>query len=108
MNGPANEGDKLRLDILPPHALASMAAALTFGGTERGWESGRSFGTHYGAMQRHANKYWGGERFDEEMGIHHLGAVMANAAILLDLDLRYEHTEFDDRPKPIPVTCPIP
>lgn len=110
MNGPDNSGEKLRLDILPPHALASMAAALTFGGEgrpARGWESGRAFGTHYGAMQRHANKYWSGERFDEEMGVHHLGCVMANAAILLDLDLRYEGTEHDDRPAPIPTQCPV-
>lgn len=110
MNGPNNEGDKLRLDLLPPVALASMAAALTFGAKnreDRNWESGLSFGSHYGALQRHANKYWSGERYDEEMGVHHLGAMLANGAVLLDLDMRYAGSEYDDRPTPIPTSCPI-
>ena len=115
MNGPKNDGEKLRYDLIPSAPLRGVAAALTYGaakhkdeGGKPNWLNGLSFASHYGAMQRHANAYWSGETHDPESGIHHLAAVAANAMVLMDLDLRFADTEFDDRHPPIPERCPIP
>jgi hypothetical protein len=91
-----------------------VATVLTLGAKKHGdkgsrpnWVDGLSFASHYGAAQRHMNAYWQGETHDEE-GFHHLAAAAANILILMDLDLRHNGTPFDDRPEPIPESCPIP
>lgn len=113
MNGADNSGDKLRYDLIPTAPLRGAAHVLTIGhkkygeGNEPNWIKGKSFASHYGALLRHLNAYWSGETHDDE-GFHHLSAVIANAMILMDMDLRHAGTEFDDRPPPPPPRCPIP
>lgn len=113
MNGPENEGGKLLYDRVPVVPHRAVVARLTIGekkypgkNGQPNWIDGLSFASHYGALQRHANAWWGGERFDEE-GLHHLSGVIANGYILMDMDLRHSGTQFDDRPPPIPESCPI-
>jgi hypothetical protein len=101
-----NEGKefkaKLRFDLLPVHPLERVAYAFTVGAgkrQERDWEKGRPWSDEFAALQRHAWKWWGGERLDPEDGQHHLAAVVARAMILMDLE--DGHPECDDRRPPL-------
>lgn len=113
MNGPKNEGEKLRYDLVPPIALRGVAAVLTLGDAKHpstdglpNWIGGLSFMSHYGAMMRHAEAWRAGEECDAE-GFHHLAAVAANAMILHDMAVRHMGSDFDDRPPPVPQSCPV-
>lgn len=62
------------------------------------WRNGYPWSLSYAALQRHANQFWAGEDFDEEMGVPHLVAVAWHAFALVtfmhDAELR---EKFDDR-----------
>ena len=77
---------KLRYDLIPPEALAEWVRVLTYGAekySDRNWENGIDTGRLFAAMQRHAWAWHGGEELDPEMQIHHMAAVMFNAAAII-------------------------
>ena len=98
--GRKDDADKLRFDLLPVRPMQELARVYTIGATkysDRNWERGLKWGRVYAALQRHANAWWGGERFDTVDGQDHLASVAWCAMALLE----YERTrpEFDDRPQ---------
>ena len=91
---------KPRFDLIPPRALELVAQVMTVGQKEygdRNWEKGLKWGRMFGAMMRHAWKWWSCQRYDQEDRQEHLASVAWCAFALLE----YEHThpELDDRPK---------
>jgi hypothetical protein len=104
---------KIRPDLIPPVFIRGIARALAVGGEKRGetgttpnWAEGESFQVHVGAIYRHMTAWQTGETHDED-GNHHLACVGARVAILMDLDMRFSGTKFDDRPPPLPQACPV-
>ena len=94
------DAGKPRFDLLPPEPLFALADLYAQGAKKysaRGWEAGMSWGRCFGAMMRHAWKFWRGEDFDEETGAHHMIAVMWNAAAIYTYFVRKIGT--DDRYK---------
>jgi hypothetical protein len=73
---------KPRFDLLPPEPLFALSELYGFGAKKyaaRGWEEGMSWGRCFGALMRHAWKFWRGEDYDAETGAHHMVAVAWNA-----------------------------
>ena len=94
-------GDKkVPLATLSPIAsahwsLAQYAGALKYGAWN--WRSaGVRSSVYISAMRRHIDAYTSGEEFDPIDGTHHLGNIMACAAILLDAKAAEKLN--DDRP----------
>lgn len=94
-------GDKkVPLALLSPIAKAHWAAAQFSGMVKYGAWNWRAAGirasVYLSAAQRHLDAYLSGERYDPIDGTHHLGNLMACAAILLDAEAAGKVT--DDRP----------
>lgn len=92
---------KSQLHLIPPVAMTHLAAALADGASRYGawnWRGTRIMSSTYiSAMMRHIDAYRSGEELTTDSKVHHLGAIMANCAILLDA---MEHGCLeDDRPK---------
>ena len=79
---------KVPLSYFPATALSQGALALFAGACKYGRNNWRHAGvrvsTYYDAMLRHGTAWWEGEDFDPEDGVHHLGHLLACAAIVLD------------------------
>jgi dATP/dGTP diphosphohydrolase len=76
-------------------ALGQLAGLVKYGAWN--WrKSGVRASIYLSAMERHIDKYKSGEEFDALDGTHHLGNIMACAAILLDA--REIGKLIDDRP----------
>ena len=87
---------KLRYDLLPPDALAELVRVYGIGAVKYGagnWENGMDWGRVYAALQRHANKWWAGERNDPEDGQHHLASVAWCALTLMAYEIRNAGTD---------------
>lgn len=83
--------DKLRYDLLPPHALQMVVEVFTFGATkygDRNWELGMDWARLFGAMSRHTWAWFKGETNDPETGNNHL----AHAVCCLLMLLEYTHS----------------
>lgn len=96
-----NGDSKPALHLVPTAAVNAMAEALADGASRYGlwnWRGGPINASVYiGAMMRHAFAYRDGEDVTSDTLVSHLGAVMANCAIILDAS---QHgTLVDDRPK---------
>ena len=92
------DAGKPRFDLLPPEPLFALADLYGQGAKKysaRSWEAGMTWGRCFGAMMRHAWKFWRGEDFDEETGAHHMIVVMWNAAAIYTYFVRKIGT--DDR-----------
>jgi hypothetical protein len=88
--------NKVPLHLVPATAVAHMAMAYADGGLKYQPFNWRvepiSASVYYGAMRRHMDVWWEGEDYDtfvddqgvEHQGAHHLGAVMACCAMILD------------------------
>ena len=91
---------KVPLNLCSPIASAHWALAQYAGMAKyQAWNwraAGVRISTYIGAIKRHADAYNSGERLDPVDGTHHLGNVMACAAILLDAEAANMLT--DDRP----------
>jgi len=90
--------DKLRFDLLPVLPLMEVAKVYTIGAKkyeDRNWEKGISWGRIFGALLRHAFKWWAGERDDKEDGQHHLASVVWCALSLMEYERT--HVDLDDR-----------
>ncbi|MEM4721776.1 MAG: DUF5664 domain-containing protein [Candidatus Methanomethylicaceae archaeon] len=91
---------KLRWDLLPVVAMEELVRVYGYGiqkgYPERNWEMGMAWSRMFGAMMRHAWRFWGGEDRDPESGICHMAHVVWNALGLLEYYLRGSGE--DDRP----------
>lgn len=89
------------LALVPETAIIEASLALVSGNKKYGPANWRKDPvesmTYAHAIRRHLAQWLDGEDFDKE-GFHHLGAVIANAAILLDA--RACDTLIDNRPPP--------
>lgn len=91
---------KVDLSLIPPPAMYYMARGLENGAGKYGpynWrETEVDVRTYIAAMLRHIQAYLDGENEAYDSGVHHMGHVMAGAAIILDA---MEHgTLVDNRP----------
>lgn len=91
---------KLPLQFLPPLAEIEWAAAQADGIRKYGaynWhENPVEALTYIGAIRRHAMLWAAKEQRADDSGVHHLGHVMASAAILIDAEACGKL--IDDRP----------
>lgn len=97
-----HDGDKVRLDLLPPELVEGVGAVLTFGAHKygaRNWEKGMRWGRPFAALLRHLWAWWRGEEMDPETGMSHLW----HAGCCLAFLIAYEQRQIgdDDRPKNI-------
>ena len=95
------DGEKLRVDLLPPIGITSIADILTFGAkkyADNNWKKGIKFSRVYGALQRHLLAWYGGEEFDHESGLPHLWHAACNLMFLTYYMNHYgKYVSFDDR-----------
>lgn len=90
---------KSRFDLIPAEPLFALGELYAKGAIKyapRGWEEGMSWGRCFGALMRHAWKFWRGEDYDAETGAHHMIAVAWNAFAIYVYAVRNRGT--DDRP----------
>jgi addiction module HigA family antidote len=88
-NPKARVGDlKVPMHLVPPVATVHLAMALEDGAKKYGAFNYRSeqinVSTYIGAIHRHLAAYQDGEDFAADSGVHHIAAVLAGGAILLD------------------------
>jgi len=96
--------NKERFDLIPPQPLLELAKVYTIGAKKyepRNMEKGMAWGRVFGAIMRHLWKFWRGEDYDEETGLHHVAQAAWGCFTLLDYTKT--HPEFDDRVKLIDV-----
>lgn len=78
---------KLRMDLVPPEAIAGIARALTSGikkgYADRDWEKGLIWGDLYGAIHRHLLLFWARMDLDDESHLYHLEHAICDLAMLL-------------------------
>lgn len=88
--------------FIPPVSFLHLGRAMEYGADKYGpfnWRDRAVSSTvYYGGMDRHQKSWFDGETIDPESGVHHLGMIMANCAILLDAEA--QGNLIDDRPKP--------
>jgi len=79
---------KVPLHLVPPSASHFLALAFKDGAQKYGpynWrEKGVSASVYYSAAKRHLDAWWDGEDLSPDALVHHLGHVLACAAIVLD------------------------
>lgn len=84
--GNKDDGEKPRVDLVPPEAVFALATVFTYGAnkySDRNWEGGMRWGRVFAAMMRHAWAWWRGEDLDPESGYPHVWHVLACAAMLV-------------------------
>ena len=94
------DGDKIRLDLIPPELLIETGKILTFGSKkygDRNWEKGMEWSRCFGALQRHLWAWWAGENKDLESKESHLAHASCCLAFLISYEQRTIGT--DDRNK---------
>jgi Domain of unknown function (DUF5664) len=85
------DGDKNRLDLLPPEWIWALGLVTTKGSikyAERNWEKGMKWSKMIGPLMRHVIKFMVGEKYDPETGCHHLAMAAWNCLALMSYDLR--------------------
>jgi hypothetical protein len=95
------DAGKVRLELMPLDALEEVGKVLTHGARkygDRNWERGIQYGRVYGALERHASKWFRGQQRDPETGLSHMAHCAANALFLLSYELR-RCKKLDDRPR---------
>lgn len=102
------KGVKLeRFDLIPVRPLIAVSRLYGFGAEKyaaRNWEKGYEWSKSFGALQRHAWAFWGGEDLiqqneagdDPTAGMPHMAAVAFHAFALMEWPVT--HPELDDRP----------
>ena len=94
MQGRKDDQGKARWDLVPWEALAVVVQVLTFGAVKYApdnWRSVPEWRRRYvAALMRHLTAWIGGERFDRETKIHHLGHAGCCVLFLLALDMTDE------------------
>ena len=97
---------KPALGVVPPSAMLHLSDVLSDGAEKYGplnWRTDPvAASVYYSAAMRHLMAWWDGEDIDpgSKRGAHHLAAVLANMAIVLDAI--GTGNLIDDRPIPGP------
>lgn len=86
----AQGAKKPQLQLIPPALNVATVQALQNGAEKYGtwnWRENRvEMMTYLGAIRRHLDDLLEGENFAPDSGVHHLGHIAANCAILLDAE----------------------
>ena len=83
------DGEKPRLNLLPPRAVTAVGRVLTFGAKKYApdnWRKVDDLGRYTAAALRHVFAYVGGERCDPESGEHHLAHAACCLLFVVDID----------------------
>lgn len=107
--GTKHDGDKNRLELIPPELIFGVGEILTFGAhkyTARNWEEGILWSRVFGALLRHLFAFWSGEDLDPETGKPHLWHAGCCIAFLIAYFDRPDMHQFDDRPTSDPTAKP--
>jgi len=94
------DAGKVRMDLLDPYAIETLAAVLTFGAKKYAawnWANGIPYSRLTAALLRHTFAFLKGEDNDPESGLPHIGHAMCCCMFLLGLSVR--KPESDDRGK---------
>lgn len=79
---------KLRWELLPVKAVEELVRVYGFGLHKgypaRNWEKGMAWSRMFGALMRHAWRFWAGEDEDPESGLSHMAHVAWNALALVE------------------------
>lgn len=109
LGGTKDDGNKPRMDLIPPEPLIGAAKVFAFGAGkygERNWEKGMTYGRLFAALMRHLWSWWGGQERDDESGKHHLSHAMCCLMMLHALAHRSRGLEphpYDDRDEGSPL-----
>lgn len=85
------DGEKVRLDLLPPEAIFSLGKVMTFGAQkygDRNWENGMKWSRLFGAAMRHLWAWFKGEDKDPETSYSHLEHALCCVAFLVAYEQR--------------------
>jgi hypothetical protein len=91
LEGKKHDAGKLRYELLPPDAIAAVAAVMTYGATkygDRNWEKGMAWSRLRGAAARHLAAFDIGEDNDPETGLPHLAHATCCLMFILAFQLR--------------------
>jgi len=90
--GRKHDDGKRRWDLIPWRALGLVADALTLGASKHGDDGWRTLPNarrrYYAATLRHLTAWWDGDAIDHDDGLPHMAHAIADALLLLALDLR--------------------
>lgn len=87
--GRKDDNEKLRYDLVPPHALAQITSVLTFGAKKYADDNWRKVPDperrYVAAAMRHIEAYRAGETLDKETGVSHLAHAACCLMFLLEV-----------------------
>ena len=97
------DAGKPAYELIPAEFMEALARHYQVGANKyapRNWEKGMSWSRCFGALMRHAWKFWRGEQYDPETGSHHMISAVWNCVTLFSYDIwtRREIKDLDDRP----------
>lgn len=93
---------KVDLSLLPPMPLIEIAKVYMFGMVKYDrwdWARGTSFCKIFAASLRHGWKWFWGETYDPESGLHHLAHAAWGFITLVQFSFGKHYQQFDDRPR---------
>lgn len=100
MEGRKDDGDKPRMDLIPPEVMTALGTVLSYGAKkydQRNWEKGMNWGRPFAALMRHMWAWWRGEACDPETGYSHLWHASCCLMFLVAYEAR--NVGSDDRPR---------
>lgn len=99
--GRKDDDGKLPYHLIPGDALEEVVRVLQHGAKkygDRNWEKGMFWHRPFGAIMRHAWRWWLGEDRDPDSGCLHTACIACGAFFLIAYQLRGMY-DFDDRDK---------
>lgn len=96
--GRKDDSEKVRVDLVDPLALESLAAVLTFGAKkydDNNWRGGIHYSRLIGATLRHVLAFSKGEDIDPESGLSHIDH--AACCLMFLSNLSKTRKDLDDR-----------
>jgi hypothetical protein len=100
--GLKNDGDKVRLDLVPVELVWGLGQVLTFGANKYGagnYRHGIAYSRVFGALLRHIYAWQSGEELDPESGLPHLHHAACCITFLITYEAhKSKYSKFDDRP----------
>jgi len=90
---------KIRMDLLPPKAIAELGKVLTYGAGEYGDNNWQQVETkrYVAAILRHLMAWMDGEDHDKKSKLHHMSHVLCNAAFLVHKVVFYQEVKNGDK-----------
>jgi hypothetical protein len=89
-----------RFDLIASPFLWHLAEVCGFGAEkydDDNWRKGYDWGLSYGAMQRHLNAFWMGEKLDPESGLPHLAHAAWHCMVLMVFSDDDAYAGYDNR-----------